>query len=89
MQLKEYRDKAKKTPTGYAPPTSQSPDVLPEKWQTLDQQYGLEDMYEPEADQANQTIEQEYQSYVTGVLSKPGTNMIKYWDVRIQYSFAL
>ena len=39
-------------------------------------------MYELEADREDQTIEQEYQSYVTGILSKLGTDMIKFWDVR-------
>ena len=48
------------------------------KWKTLDQQFGLNDMYELE------TMEQEYQLYITGILSKSGTDMIKFWDVCIQ-----
>ena len=38
-------------------------------------------MYELEADQDDQMITKEYQSYVTGILSKLGTDMIKFWDV--------
>ena len=47
----------------------------------LDQQYNLKDMYELEGKEDTQTLEQEYQSYITSVLSKPGTNIVKYWDV--------
>ena len=39
-------------------------------------------MYELEAVWEDQMIKQEYQSYVTGILSKLGTDMIKFWDVR-------
>jgi len=81
--MREYHDRAKDTISPDTPSSSrQSSSIQPEKWQTLDQQYGLEDMYELEADHEGQTIEQEYHSYVTG-LSKPGTDIIKFWDVCI------
>jgi hypothetical protein len=38
-------------------------------------------MYELEGEEDIQTLEQEYQSYVTAALSKPGTDIVKYWDV--------
>ena len=81
--MKEYRDYAKNIPGADTHSSAeQSTSGQPEKWQTLDQQYGLDDMYELEADREDQTIEQEYQSYVTGILSKLGPDMIKFWDVR-------
>ena len=80
--MKEYHDHAKNIPgTDTYSLAEQSTSGKSEKWQTLDQQYGCDDMYELEADQENQTIKQEYQSYVTGILSKLGTDMIKFWDV--------
>jgi len=59
----------------------QSLGVQPEKWQTLDQQYALDDMYELDADQEDQTAKQEYQSYIMGILCKAGTDMVNFWDV--------
>src|ERR1700692_518755 len=79
--MKEYRDHAKNTPGTDTHLLARQSSGAPEKWHTLDQQFGLDDMYELEADQEDQTIKQEYQSYVTGVLSKLGTDMIKFWDV--------
>jgi hypothetical protein len=80
--MKEYRDRSKSTHGGLASSSSSQPlNNQPEKWQTLDQQYGLEDMYELEGEDDTQTLEQEYQSYVTAALSKPGTDIVKYWDV--------
>jgi hypothetical protein len=32
-------------------------------------------------DTVGQTLEQEYQSYITAPLSKQGTDMIKFWEV--------
>jgi len=82
--MKEYHDRAKNTPGTDTHLLARQSSGAPEKWQTLDQPFGLDNMYELEADQEVQTIEQEYQSYVTGVLSKLGTDMIKFWDVCIQ-----
>jgi hypothetical protein len=82
--MKEYRGHAKRAAAVDAHALArQSLGVQPEKWQTLDQQYGLDDMYELDVDQEDQTAEQEYQSYVTGILCKAGTDMIKFWDVRV------
>jgi len=81
--MKEYRARSKGTRDGLASSSSSQPsNNPPEKWQTLDQQYGLKDMYELEGEEDTQMLEQEYQSYVTGALSKPGTDIVKYWDVR-------
>jgi len=81
--MKEYRGRSKGTRDGLASSSSSQPsNNPPEKWQTLDQQYGLKDMYELEGEEDTQTLEQEYQSYVTTTaLSKPGTDIVKYWDV--------
>lgn len=55
---------------------------VPLGYETLGEQYGLEDMdiFAP-SDQQDQTIEQEYQSYVTERLSSAGTSTIKFWEV--------
>jgi len=85
--MKEYRGHAKCAAALDAHTSARkSLGVQPEKWQTLDQQYGLDDMYELDADQEDQTAEQEYQSYVTGILCKAGTDMVKFWDVRVPES---
>jgi hypothetical protein len=45
-------------------------------------QYGLSDMeFESSEDVQGQTMEQEYQSYVTAAPSKAGTDMLKFWEV--------
>jgi hypothetical protein len=79
--MKEYRDRSKTCDELASSSSSQPSSSRPEKWQTLDQQYGLEDMYELEGEVDTQTLEQEYQSYVTAALSKPTTILVKYWDV--------
>jgi hypothetical protein len=49
---------------------------------SLAAQYGLSDMdFQSSEDAQGQTVEQEYQSYVTAALSKPGTDMLKFWEV--------
>jgi len=49
---------------------------------SLAAQYGLSDMhFQSSEDVQGQTVEQEYQSYVTAALSKPGTDMLKFWEV--------
>jgi hypothetical protein len=48
----------------------------------LAMQYGLSDMqFGSSEDLEGQTVDQEYQSYVTAALSKPGTDMLKFWEV--------
>jgi hypothetical protein len=82
--MKEYRDHANITGNEQASSSSSQPsNPRPEKWQTLDQQYGLDDMYELETEEDTQTLEQEYQSYATGILAKHGIDIVKYWDVRL------
>ena len=81
--MKEYRDCSKSTHDELTSKSSSQPSSSqPEKWQTLDQQYSLEDMYELEGEEDTQALEQEYQSYVTAALSKPTTVLVRYWDVR-------
>ena len=49
--MKEYRDRAKNTPGTDTHLLARQSSGAPEKWQTLDQQFGLNDMYKLEADQ--------------------------------------
>ena len=49
---------------------------------SLAEQYGLTDMqFGTLEDIDGQTLEQEYQSYITAALSKQGTDMLKFWEV--------
>jgi hypothetical protein len=79
--MKEYRDRSKTHNELMSLLSSQPSSSQPEKWQTLDQQYGLEDMYKLEREVDTQTLEQEYQLYVTAALSKLTTILVKYWNV--------
>jgi hypothetical protein len=64
------------TTTGPTPPAA-----IP-AYMSLAAQYGLSDMdFQSSEDVQGQTVEQEYQSYVTAALSKPGTDMLKFWEV--------
>jgi hypothetical protein len=52
-----------------------------ESWQSLDSQYGLDDMFdEPEVTVA-QTVEEEYMSYMSAPLSTKGTELLSFWQV--------
>ena len=44
--------------------------------------YGLKDMQIGASDDVEgQTVEQEFQAYVTAALSKPGADILKFWEV--------
>jgi hypothetical protein len=80
MQL--YRDRVK--PTAPEELSSATPAIASvEAWQTLDAQYGLGDMFETAADEPGElvTVDEEYESYVKGPLSKPGTNLLQFWTM--------
>ena len=54
---------------------------------TLAKDYGLlQDMYFTTPDNSEQTVKVEFLffSYVSGLLSLQGTNMLKFWEVHIQ-----
>ena len=49
---------------------------------SLAEVYGLKDMQIGASDDVEgQTVEQEFQAYVTAALSKPGTDILKFWEV--------
>lgn len=61
------------------------PDLLhdTEKWQCLDDQYGLLDMFDDPVQSTRQmTVDEVYVTYVNAPLSPKGTSIIKYWEVR-------
>ena len=69
-----------------------SPDVIdsthiiqqswPPAYTTLAEMYSLEDMDFSTPDNVEeQSLEQEYQSYVTAALLKAGTDTLKFWEV--------
>jgi hypothetical protein len=51
-------------------------------YMSLVEVYGLKDMQIGASDDVEgQTVEQEFQAYVTVALSKPGTDILKFWEV--------
>jgi hypothetical protein len=83
----EYREKAKqKALEGQSAPTVAVPGVGTGKmpsYISLAQQYGYNDdnMEFDGSSDAEQTLEQEYQAYVTAPLSTKYTDILKYWEV--------
>jgi len=56
-----------------------TPSAAISAYMPLAAQYGLSDMeFESSEDIQGQTMEQEYQLYVTAAPSKPGTDMLKF-----------
>ena len=53
-----------------------------EKWESLDAEYGLTDMFEESSETRNgMTIGEEYGAYVNAPLSSKGTPLLKFWEV--------
>jgi hypothetical protein len=78
VQLQEYRDR--RTPRSTVLPDAS---VSSEQWQDLDEQYGLDDMFDDAVEvSSQQTLEEEYAAYVNAPLSLKGTQMLPYWEVR-------
>jgi hypothetical protein len=79
--MQEYRDRSKPAASDEALPTTPAVASV-EAWQTLDSQYGLDDMFEPvEESRELATVTEEYESYIRGPLSKPGTNLLQFWSM--------
>jgi hypothetical protein len=53
-----------------------------EKWEQLDQEYGLADMFdETIVEVRGLSLEEEYGAYINGPLSPKGTSMLQFWEV--------
>jgi hypothetical protein len=79
-QLGEYRVLARARSVATAPIPVVSRTV--EKWESLDDQYGLVNMFEDPAELMHEmSLDEEYASYVNAPLSPKGTPLIKYWEV--------
>jgi len=80
----EYREwsKAKRGNVSSTAPEPVRSNQIP-AYTSLAQQYGLpDDMYFATPDSLEeQTVEEEYRSYVTASISPPGTNILKFWEV--------
>jgi hypothetical protein len=50
-------------------------------YMTLGAQYGIADEMDITANSCEQTIEQEYQAYITAVTSPKTTNILGFWEV--------
>ena len=85
----EYRKQKKNkeaAPSGNAAPAPAAPaPAAPEPndppFMSLAERYGLPNMgFANAEDTDEQTVEQEYQAYVTAPLSRRGTNILKHWE---------
>lgn len=54
-----------------------------EKWQSLDSQYGLDDMFDEPVALVEQTVDEEYSAYTSAPLSAKGTDLLTYWQVSL------
>jgi 2-hydroxychromene-2-carboxylate isomerase len=87
-QMTEYRARTIAMDSDHqglvGPPASSQALEEPPAFMSLAEQYGLtdEDLGASESDDHSiQTIEQEYQAYVTAPLCAKGTRIIKWWEV--------
>jgi hypothetical protein len=77
--MSEYRVTVEEPSIGpVAPILGESPAYM-----TLDAQYGLvdDDLAIGGATTQEQTVEQEFQAYVTAPLSSPNIDILKFWEV--------
>jgi hypothetical protein len=79
----EYREQKRKDAAASSappPPVAPRPKRAP-AFMSLAERYGLSDMdFADTEDTEEQTVEQEYQSYVTASLSPKGTNIVTFWE---------
>jgi hypothetical protein len=79
----EYREKISNTEDDIEPPEGSHSGEVP-KYMTLAEQYGLsDDMNIGESKANEQTIEQEFQAYITAPLTPTSVNILKFWEVCI------
>ena len=79
--MQEYRDRAKPVAPDEDLPTTPAVASV-EAWQTLDTQYGLDDMFETVEESGELAmVNEEYEAYVKGPLSKLGTNLLQFWSM--------
>jgi hypothetical protein len=74
--MREYRARSS--------PVETSVLALPktEKWQTLDEQYGLTDMFDEPSDiTASMSLDEEFAAFVNAPLSPKGTSILAFWQV--------
>jgi hypothetical protein len=71
-----------------APTASSVPALLfAEKWQTLDEQYGLTDMFdEPSDTTAAMSVDEEFAAFVNAPLSPKGTPLLPFWQASVSDS---
>jgi hypothetical protein len=86
FKMVEYRQKAAiaaLAATESAAPVSEATVASGEmpKYMSLAAQYGLEDMDIGASNSPEQTIEQEYQAYITAPLSPKSMDILKFWEV--------
>ena len=85
----EYRERIKERagPIALSTTTNPTHPTQVPAYMSLAKQYGLDDMeLGASEDVETQTVEQEYQAYITASISVPGTDMLKFWEVGKPYN---
>lgn len=79
----EYRERNKKEGTAQTPGTDAADlgTEETEKYFSIADEYGIDDMDIGESGGSDQTLEQEYQAYITAPLSSKTVNILKFWEV--------
>lgn len=79
LQMTKYRARALAAAPAFPKPATST--ASPESWQLLDKHYGLDDMFDDIATSKEQSVDEEYLAYIDAPLSKPGTDLLKFWEV--------
>lgn len=84
--MHEYRERMTKKTGDVAQSVSSATnlDDTP-KYMSLAEQYGIAEEMEIGMSEHTQTIEQEFQAYVTSTLSPKNIDILKFWEVGGQY----
>jgi hypothetical protein len=80
----EYRERNNKegpAPTPGADAADVADPVEAAKYLAIAAKYGIDDMEIGESMGNEQTIEQEYQAYITAPLASKAINILKFWEV--------
>jgi hypothetical protein len=80
VKMLEYRENAT---TEEEQPKAPSASSVAPHFMSLSEQYGLEDEMEigGTSDTGDQTVEQEFESYITAALSLKTVDILKFWEV--------
>jgi hypothetical protein len=83
LKMLEYRERNKREGPAQTPGANTADLGTEEtkKYFSIADKYGIDDMDIGESGESEQTIEQEYQAYITALLSSKTVNILKFWEV--------